>query len=99
LNALKLATAALLFASAGLSTTAAAQQLGVPVCDEFLMKYEICLAKAPQQGDASKNLIEQLRKGWAPMATNENTRPALENMCRQMAGQVKAATAQLECQW
>jgi hypothetical protein len=98
INSSKYVTAALLLASAGFSTAAAAQQLGVPVCDEFLMKYEICLAKAPQ-GGAGKAVIDQLRKGWTPMAANENTRPALQNICQQMAEKVKVSTAPLECDW
>jgi hypothetical protein len=55
-------------------TTAAAQTpepLGIAVCDEFLTKYEACIAKMPATNQATfKGSLDQMRTGWKSMAAN-----------------------------
>jgi hypothetical protein len=94
-----LATAAFL-AIMPWSCAASAQALGVPVCDEFLTKYEACVAKMPAQQQAAFKLsLDQMRTGWTGMATNPQTKPALEGICKQMTDSMKAAMASYGCQW
>jgi hypothetical protein len=81
-------------------TTATAEPLGVPVCDEFLTKYEACIAKIPaQQQAAFSTSLEQMRTGWKGLAANPQTKPALEGVCRQMNESMKPAMAPFGCQW
>jgi hypothetical protein len=83
-----------------LCTPVAAQQLGVPACDEFLTKYQACITKMPaQQQSAFKSSMEQMRTGWAGLAANPQAKPALEGVCRQMSDNMKAAMTQFGCQW
>jgi hypothetical protein len=79
---------------------ASAQTLGIPVCDEFLTRYETCIAKMPtEQQAAFKSSLEQMRNGWKGMAGNPQTKAGLENMCKQMTDNMKTAMASYNCQW
>lgn len=83
------------------SAAVAAEPVGVPVCDEFLTKYEACLAdKVPsaQQG-MFKGQIEQMRTNWTALAKNPQTKPTLESACKTSADQMKAAVASYGCKF
>jgi hypothetical protein len=72
---------------------------GIPVCDDFLAKYEICMnqkASAAQQ-PAFKAQVDQTRKTWSDLARSPDTRPELEASCRQTAEQIGKSLRTLGC--
>ena len=70
-----------LFAAAG---AARAQELGVPACDAFLTKYEACMARQGAAAQAQySQMIAQWRSAWKTLADNPQTKPTLENICKQ----------------
>jgi hypothetical protein len=74
----------------GLSTAARAQSLGVPACDEFIVKFEACAKKQPEAQTAQLNqAITQMRTGWKALADNPQTKPALEQACKQVTEAMK----------
>lgn len=83
------------------SAAIAAEPVGIPACDEFLTKYEMCLSdKVPAaQQSAFKGQIEQLRAGWISLAKNPQTKPTLESACKTSADQMKAAVASYGCKF
>ncbi|HLN08865.1 MAG TPA: hypothetical protein VK281_07900 [Xanthobacteraceae bacterium] len=77
----------------------AADTIGIPACDDFLAKYEICMnqkASAAQQS-AFKTQVDETRKTWSDLAKDPGTRPALEASCRQTAEQIKKSLRALGC--
>jgi hypothetical protein len=84
-----------------LAKGAAAQTpIGIAACDDFLTKYEACVAKMPAANQATfKMQIDQMRTGWATMAGTPETKTALESTCTQMATTMKASMTQFGCQW
>lgn len=83
------------------SAAVAAEPVGIPVCDDFLVKYEACVAdKVPaDQQSAFKGQIEQLRASWISLAKNPQTKPTLESSCKTSADQMKAAVASHGCKF
>jgi hypothetical protein len=81
------------------ATGAAAQQVGVPVCDDFLTKYEACVSgKVPAAQQATfKASIDQVRKTWTDAAKNPTAKAALESSCKQTADQLKASLTPYGC--
>ncbi len=80
-------------------TAAHAQQVGVPVCDDFLTKYEACVTtKIPAAQQATfKSSLDQTRKAWADAAKNPTAKAALESSCKQTADQLKQTLAAYNC--
>ena len=89
------AVAALVAGSAG----AQAQSTGIPVCDDFLTKYEACVTtKIPAaQQTTFKAQVEQMRKTFTDMSKNASAKPTLEATCKSSADQMKAATQAYGC--
>jgi hypothetical protein len=83
------------------SVAVAAEPVGIPACDEFLTKYETCLAdKVPSaQQSTFKGQIEQMRTSWTALAKNPQTKPTLESACKTSADQMKAAVASYGCKF
>lgn len=79
----------------------AAEPVGIPACDEFLTKYEACLAdKVPSaQQSMLKGQIEQMRTNWTALAKNPQTKPTLDSACKTSADQMKAAVASYGCKF
>jgi hypothetical protein len=93
-------TAAALLACVSAAAAQAPEPLGIPACDEFLTKYEGCIAKMPAANQATfKGTLDQMRTGWKGMATNAQAKPALEGVCKQMSDSMKVAMTQAGCQW
>ena len=69
----------------------AAEPLGVPLCDDFLTKYEACIkTKVPAaQQPAAAAMVDQMRASWAGMAADATMKPQLEMSCRMSIEQVK----------
>jgi hypothetical protein len=77
----------------------AADQVGIPACDDFLTKYEACLSsKVPAaQKSTFQTQIDQMRNSWTGMAKNPQTKPSLEAACKTTSEQMKAAVSAYGC--
>ena len=82
-----------------LSTGAIAQTTGVAACDDFLKKYEACVAgKVPAAQRATlQTQLDQTRKMWSDLAKNPQTKSALEGSCKQTIEQMKTALQAYGC--
>jgi hypothetical protein len=80
-------------------TSRAADPIGVAACDDFLTKYEACLAsKIPAaQRTTFQSQIDQTRRGWAELAKNPSTKASLEAACKQTSQQMNAAMQAFGC--
>jgi hypothetical protein len=76
---------------AGFSQTAIAQdKVGIEACDTFLEKYEACMKnQVGAQRAQFDQMITQLRSSWKQMADNPQTKPSLEQSCKQTTGSIK----------
>jgi hypothetical protein len=80
-------------------TTGVSAQTGVASCDDFLKKYEACLAsKVPAAQRATfQTQFDQTKKAWSDLAKNPSTKAGLEGACKQMSDQMKAAMTAYGC--
>lgn len=94
-------TLAAVLVAAGAGAAGAQDAVGIAACDDFLSKYEGCVTtKVPEAQRATLTAsISQMRAAWKPMATNPQTKGALESACQQSAAQIKQATSAYGCQW
>jgi hypothetical protein len=90
-----IAASAFLMLSTGLS----AQTTGIAACDDFLKKYEACVAsKIPAAQKATfQGQLDQMRKAWSDAAKNAAAKSTLESTCRQSAEQMKASMSAFGC--
>jgi hypothetical protein len=88
-------TSALVMLSTGLS----AQTTGIAACDDFLKKYESCVAsKIPAAQKATfQGQLDQMRKAWSDAAKAPGAKTTLESSCKQSAEQMKAAMSGFGC--
>jgi hypothetical protein len=95
-NANKTATAA---ASPAAATTASAEKIGVPECDEFIAAYDACVSsKVPESARAQyKTAIAQWRSSWSKLAANPNTKATLAAACKQSAESARASMKSYGC--
>ena len=73
-----------------LSTGLCAQTTGIAACDDFLMKYEACLASRVP-ADHRTNFLRELdkkRKDWSDTAKIPNLKAALEDACKDSAKRI-----------
>jgi hypothetical protein len=72
----------------------AVETVGVPICDEFLAKYEACVKEkmpAEQRGVIADS-ISQMRASWREiLSSSPQSRGELENTCRQSMDSMKAS--------
>jgi hypothetical protein len=80
-------------------TAAHAQSTGIVPCDDFLTKYDACVAsKVPEAQRAMyKTQIDQTRKAWVDMAKNPSTKASMEATCKQTLDATKASLSALGC--
>ncbi|WP_284265941.1 hypothetical protein [Bradyrhizobium iriomotense] len=80
-------------------TSAHAQSTGIAVCDEFLTKYDSCVAsKVPAEQRATyKSQIDQMRKTWIDLSKNPSTKATMESTCKQTMDTTKASLTALGC--
>jgi hypothetical protein len=80
---------------------ASAQEIGIPSCDDFLKKYETCLAtKVPADQQAQfKQSLTQWRQEWSQMAKDPNNKMILTGVCNQMQEQTKTSFTPLGCEF
>ena len=83
------------------STTASADKIGVPECDDFITKYEACVTgKVPAaQQAAFKSSIETWRKSWKDLAANPQTKATLTSVCKTQLDQAKTSLSSFGCTW
>lgn len=75
---------------AAASSAIAEDKVGIEVCDTFLDKYEACLKdKSGAQRAQFDQMISHLRTTWRQMARDEQTKPTLEDACKQTLESVK----------
>ena len=88
-------------ASSPASTTAAAGDIGVPECDDFLKKYEACVSgKVPAAAQATfKSSMEQWRTSWKQLAANPQTKATLAAACKSSMETAKTSLASYNCTW
>jgi hypothetical protein len=90
------------FASLGGASVALAQETtGVPICDEFIAKYEACVktkvpaASQKQMSDA----IAQMRTQYKTMAANEQSKAQMPAICKQSMDATKQQMQAMGCAW
>ena len=83
------------------ATTASAEKIGVPECDEFIAAYDACVSgKVPEVARAQyKTAVEQWRSSWKKLADNPQTKGSLAAACKQIAEQQKTALKSYNCTW
>jgi hypothetical protein len=81
------------------TTTASADKIGVPECDEYLSNYDACVSsKIPEVARAQyKTAIEQTRASWRKLAENPQTKPSLVAACKTAAEQSRTAMKSYNC--
>jgi hypothetical protein len=68
----------------------AQDKVGIEVCDTFLDKYEACVKdKAGDQRAQFEEMVKQLRTTWKQMASDAQSKPSLEEACKQTVESVK----------
>ncbi|MCP3469269.1 hypothetical protein NLM33_02875 [Bradyrhizobium sp. CCGUVB1N3] len=80
-------------------TAAHAESTGIATCDEFLTKYDSCVAaKVPAEQRATyKAQIDQMRKTWIDLSKNPSTKATMETTCKQTMDATKASLTSLGC--
>lgn len=84
------------------STTASTgDKIGVPECDDFIAKYEACVAnKVPEVARAQyKASIEQWRKSWRDLAAKPQTKETLAQACKTTIEQARQSMKSFNCEF
>ncbi len=80
---------------------AAAVQIGVPECDEYLTKYTSCIqSKVPESMRGTfEQSMNQARDAWKQAASSPEGKAALAAGCKQALDAAKQAMTAYGCQW
>ena len=83
------------------TTASSGEKIGVPECDDFIAKYDVCVSsKVPEAARAQyKSAVDQWRSSWKKLAENPATRGSLAAACKQAAAQQEAALKSYGCTW
>ena len=96
-------TAALVLGAglAARAVPAAAQDVGVPSCDNFLKTYQSCvLSKAAEAQRATATAaIEQTKANWKAVAATADGKAQLDATCKETTEKMKKDVAALNCPW
>jgi hypothetical protein len=86
---------------ASTTTTAAAGDIGVPECDDFLKKYEACVSgKVPAAAQATfKTSLDTWRSSWKQLAGTPTGKAGLATACKSALDQAKTSLASYNCSW
>ncbi len=81
--------------------TSSADSVGVPECDEYIKKYEMCLnSKVPEAAKAAtKDALDKTRKSWKDMAANPQTKAGLATACKTANDAAKSSMTAYGCEW
>ncbi|MBA2524569.1 MAG: hypothetical protein H0V18_02125 [Pyrinomonadaceae bacterium] len=80
-------------------TASSSTRIGVPECDDFIVKYDACVSnKVPETARAQyKTSIEQWRNSWKQLAANPQTKPSLVQACKTAAEQARTSMKSFNC--
>ena len=82
------------------TTASTGDKIGVPECDEFIAKYEACVAKVPEIARPQfQGAVKQWKESWKKMAENPQTKGTLAAACKQAKEQQEAALKTYGCSW
>jgi len=83
----------------GITAAAHAQSTGIAACDDFLAKYDSCVAsKLPEAQRAMyKSQLDQTRKMWLDMSKNPATKSTMEATCKQSMDAIKTSLQMFGC--
>ena len=101
-NSNKAATTTASTPATSTTTASAGDKIGVPECDDFIAKYEACVAKAPEVARAQfQSAVKQWRDSWKKMADNPATKGSLAAACKAAKEQQEASPAlkSFGCTW
>ena len=86
-------------ASPAATTTASADKIGVPECDDFIAKYDACISdKVPEQARAQfKTAVQQWRSSWRQAAATPQGKAGLTAACKQAAEQARTSMKAYNC--
>lgn len=75
--------------------------VGVAACDDYLAKYEGCVAKrVPSQNrSAFEEHLRRTRAAWKAMAQNPGARPGLSQACELALETARSTMAEYRCDW
>lgn len=78
---------------------AAGDGIGVPECDDYLNKYQACVAsKVPEAARASMTqALDQMRSGWRTAATTPEGKAGLASACSQARAAMKTSMSAYGC--
>ena len=87
--------------SAANTTTASADKIGIPECDDYIEKYEACVnSKVPEaQRAALKSAFETARNSWKQAAANPQGKAAIASGCKQAHDMAKQQMSAYSCAW
>jgi hypothetical protein len=83
------------------AVSASAQDVGVPVCDDFLKKYDQCLvARVPAaQKETMTKALSAVRDNWTKVAQTPEGKTQLQTVCKDTADKLRQQAAALNCTW
>ena len=83
------------------ASTAAAGDIGVAACDDFLKKYEACVSgKVPAAAQATfKTSLDTWRSSWKKLAETPQGKAGLETACKSALEQAKTSLSSYGCTW
>ena len=75
--------------------------VGVPECDEYLVKYEKCVSeKVPEAARPQlKQSVETMRTSWKQAASNPVAKASLAQGCKQALETAKTSMGAYGCTW
>lgn len=81
--------------------TSTGDKIGVPECDNYIEKYEVCISgKVPEAARAQmKTSFEMTRKSWKDLAANPQTKASLASACKQATEMAKQSMSAYACEW
>ena len=83
------------------NAASASDKIGVPECDDFIAKYDACVAsKVPEIARSQyQTALKQWRADWKKAAENPKTRETLVSICKDAAEKQGAALKSFGCTW
>jgi hypothetical protein len=75
--------------------------IGVPECDDYLAKYQRCIAdKVPDDRKKSfDDALQRTRTSWKMLAANPGARPGLPQACALALQTAQTTLKQYACKW
>jgi hypothetical protein len=75
--------------------------IGIPECDDYLSKYERCIAdKVPSdRKKAFGDALDRTRTSWKMLAANPGARPGLPQACSLALQTAETTLKQYACTW